>query len=145
MATITDVGTVLSAADAFVSNSYHEGWSVAASEALWVGRPVVLSETGGSVELVGAGSERGIVVVNACGGPLVADKRSIADPPPGAVAANQARFAAALVSVAENRERWRARSGDLRAYARSTLSPAVIGRRYLEALRAVAQDAGTGG
>jgi glycosyltransferase involved in cell wall biosynthesis len=145
VATIRDVGTVLSAADAFVSNSYHEGWSVAASEALWVGRPVVLSETGGSVELVGAGSERGIVVVNACGGPLVADKRSIADPPPGAVAANQARFAEALVSVAENRERWRTRSGDLRAYARSTLSPAVIGRSYLEALRAVAQDAGARG
>jgi glycosyltransferase involved in cell wall biosynthesis len=61
------------------------------------------------------------------------------------VAANQARFAEALVSVAENRERWRTRSGDLRAYARSMLSPAVIGRSYLEALRAVAQDAGARG
>ena len=48
------IGVPLAAADAFVSSSFYEGWSVAASEALWVGRPVVLTECGGAAELVGA-------------------------------------------------------------------------------------------
>src|SRR5688572_32156072 len=44
--------------DAYVSNSFFEGWSVAASEALWLGLPLVLSECGGSRELIGAEGEQ---------------------------------------------------------------------------------------
>ncbi|MDH3424449.1 MAG: glycosyltransferase, partial [Gemmatimonadota bacterium] len=75
------VGTVLSAADGFVANSFYEGWSVAASEALWVGLPVVLSDVGGSAELVGSASERGLLIPNPSGDPLEVTQASVTRPP----------------------------------------------------------------
>jgi glycosyltransferase involved in cell wall biosynthesis len=138
LGTVEDVGTVLSAADVFVSASFHEGWSVAASEALWAGRPVVLSETGGSVELTGERGERGIVVPNACGRPLAADPETIVNPPAEAAAVAEAELAEALVEVVRTRDEWAAKADEIRGYARTALAPAVMGRRYLEALEAVA-------
>ena len=133
--TVADVGVVLSAADAFVSNSFYEGWSVAASEASWIGRPVILSETGGSIELAGSGSQRGRVVSNPCGDPLSVDRAAIAQPPASAMEGNQAALAEAMISVALDRELWRGRAEEIRSHARATLSPRVMGERYASALK----------
>ena len=72
-----DVSTVLAAADAFVLNSFFEGWSLASMEAIFTGLPVVLSEVGGAREQVGENGERGIVVENPLGDPGVTDWRSV--------------------------------------------------------------------
>lgn len=47
----SDSPTLLAAADAFVLGSFFEGWSVAATEAVAAGLPVVLSDVGGAAEL----------------------------------------------------------------------------------------------
>jgi glycosyltransferase involved in cell wall biosynthesis len=138
---VADVGTFLSAADAFVSNSFHEGWSVAASEAAWVGLPVVLSETGGAAELTGPDGAFGILVPNPAGDPLRVDKRALVDPPPAAAAINEEALAEALLSVARDRERWRQRAPDIRTRARTTLAPDCIASSYADALLSLAHDA----
>lgn len=135
------VGSVLSAADAFVSNSFYEGWSVAASEAAWVGLPLVLSDVGGSGELVGSGSTRGIVVPNPCGDPLSVTQSAIAAPSPDKRHLNQKALADALIDVATRIDLWRERSGDIRDWARSRLSPEAMASRYAEILVGVSRDA----
>lgn len=139
LGSVADVGTVLGAADALVSASFHEGWSVAASEAAWVGLPLVLTETGGSVELVGAHGERGFVVANPCGHPLEADPRTIVDPPRGAASASERALAEAMVAVARSRGAWAERAEEIRAHARTVLSPRIFAARYLEVLRSAAR------
>ena len=94
-----DVATILSAADAWVSNSFFEGWSVGATEALCCGLPVVLSDCGGSRELAGSSGERGTVVPNPAGDPLAVSPRAIVAPDPGSVARNRDALAAAMLDV----------------------------------------------
>lgn len=60
---------LVSAADAFVLDSFFEGWPVAASEAVMAGIPVVLSDVGGARELVGPHGERGRLCDNPGGDP----------------------------------------------------------------------------
>jgi glycosyltransferase involved in cell wall biosynthesis len=137
----SDIGVVLSAADAFVSNSYYEGWSLAGSEAIWAGLPVVLSETGGARELVGPAGERGILVPNPCGDPLDVDARTVASPDVGVREANEGALAAALVTMARDRDTWRGRAESLRLHARVHLGPDAFARRWAEALGAIHERA----
>jgi glycosyltransferase involved in cell wall biosynthesis len=60
---------LLAAADAFVLNSFFEGWALASMEALAAGLPVVISDVGGAREQVGRDGTRGIVVDNPLGDP----------------------------------------------------------------------------
>src|SRR5690606_9092723 len=87
---LAHVGTLLAAADGFVSNSFFEGWSVAASEALWAGLPLVLSECGGSRELVGEGGARGHVVPSPAGDALAVGPDTMRAPPEAAAGVNEA-------------------------------------------------------
>lgn len=132
------VGAVLSAADAYVSNSFYEGWSVAASEALWVGLPVVLSDCGGAAELVGADGARGVLVPNAVGDPLEVSPALLESPPPGPAADNVAALTRALLGVVDSRASWAGRAGEIRACARSALAPQRMASAYAEVLREAA-------
>jgi glycosyltransferase involved in cell wall biosynthesis len=124
----------------FVSNSFYEGWSVAASEAAWTGLPVVLSETGGAAELVGPDSARGVLVTNPCGDALEIDKDLIACPPETAASENESALAAALVGMVRDRVHWEEKRVEIRNHARGTMAPIAIGRRYLEALGEAAAE-----
>ena len=134
---VEDVGTVLSAADGFVSNSFYEGWSVAASEAAWSGLPLVLSETGGSAELVGEHGERGILVPNPCGSLFDVTQDTIRDPSSLAVEVNEAAVAEALVGIAEAASAWRERRQGICSFARESLGPSRIAAQYAECFREV--------
>lgn len=137
---VPDVGRVLSAADAFVSNSFYEGWSVAASEAAWTGLPVVLSDTGGAAQLVGPDCARGVIVRNPCGDALEVDRDRIAHPPEPAVSENESALSAALIGIVRDRARWGKERVEIRSHARATLAPVAIGRRYLQALGEAAAE-----
>ena len=134
---VPHVGTLLSAADAFVSNSFYEGWSVAASEAAWVGLPLVLSDCGGSRELVGHGGERGHVVPNPLGDPLAVTAEAVARRDPDALAANHAALVEAMLDVIAARSAWAERRGEIRAYARRELAPERMAGAYARVLRRV--------
>ena len=63
----SDAATLLCAADAFVLNSFFEGWPLAATEAVAAGLPLVISETGGATELVQRAAVGSVLVSNASG------------------------------------------------------------------------------
>lgn len=63
----SDAWTLLAAADAFVLNSFFEGWPVAATEAWAAGLPIILSDVGGARELVARDPARAILIANASG------------------------------------------------------------------------------
>lgn len=65
----SDADLLLAAADAFVLNSFFEGWPVAASEAAARGLPLLLAEFGGAAELVADDPVRSILIPNAVGAP----------------------------------------------------------------------------
>lgn len=153
---VRHVGSVLSAADGYVSNAFHEGWSVAASEAAWVGRPLALSETGGSRELVGvavgggaghgveAGAgHRGYLAPNPCGDPLSVDVPGMRGGDEALRRGNEESMGAAMVRLVRDTAAWRSRAPEIRAWARDALAPEVIADRYARALLGVA-DRGAG-
>lgn len=73
----SDAATVLAAADAFILDSFFEGWPLAATEAVAVGLPIVISDTGGAAELV-ARAVTGSVLINNASGPAASasDRRA---------------------------------------------------------------------
>jgi glycosyltransferase involved in cell wall biosynthesis len=134
---VPHVGALLSAADLFVSNSFFEGWSVAASEASWVGLPLVLSECGGSRELIGPDGRHGRLVPNPLGDPLAVGPEAIRRPPPGPTHENERALAEALRDVIGAREAWQGRTEERRRDARARLGPEPMARRYAEIFRSV--------
>lgn len=128
------MGTVLSSADGYVSNAFYEGWSVAASEAAWVGLPLILSETGGSRELVGPDGERGEVVPNPCGDALDVNPDTVGAPADAARRRNVDALAAAITRCVGEIEGWRTREPAIRRWARGEVAPDVIARRYADIL-----------
>jgi len=63
----SDARTLLAAADAFLLNSFFEGWPVAATEAWAAGLPLILSDVGGARELVARDPARSVLIANGAG------------------------------------------------------------------------------
>lgn len=129
---VPHVGTVLSAADAYVSDSYFEGWSLAASEAAWNGLPLVLSDCGSARQLVGAHGERGHSVPNPLGEPLDVTWERLEALPAHPEAANRTALVEALLDVLGSRDEWAARRQEIVGRARVELAPERVGRAYAE-------------
>lgn len=70
----SDASTLLAASDAFLLNSFFEGWPMAATEAAAAGLPLIVSEVGGGAELVSALPGRSVLIPNPAG-----DAASISD------------------------------------------------------------------
>jgi len=138
LAPVRSVGILLAAADAYVSSSFYEGWSVAASEALWVGIPVVLSDCGGARELAGDGGARGRVVTNPLGDPMAVSPETLRVPPSETMERHESEMAAAMADVIGARGAWSERAAEVRAWARRTLAPARMVGAYGEILRKAA-------
>jgi glycosyltransferase involved in cell wall biosynthesis len=127
---------LLAAADAFVLDSFFEGWALASMEALAAGVPVVLSDVGGAREQVGADGSRGRLVANPMGDPLAVDWDSIrrmlfADQP------NRDALVEAMSAMVDERDAWRARRDALRAESARRFHP----DRALAGHAAVLRDA----
>ncbi|MGJ0391059.1 glycosyltransferase family 4 protein [Microbacterium sp. CGR1] len=106
--------TVLAASDAFVLDSFFEGWPIAASEAARAGLPLVLSDAGGASELVGDPQIRGRRVANpaaAGAGIEVSDIRRARRRPFRQV--NRDELSSAISAVAADGDSWRRRRDEL--------------------------------
>lgn len=58
-----EIGSLLNMSDVFILDSYFEGWSIAATEAVFAGIPLIHSDCGSGKELISNG-ENGILVSN---------------------------------------------------------------------------------
>ncbi len=130
---------LLAAADAFVLDSFFEGWSLASMEALAAGVPVVLTDVGGAREQLGDG-RRGHLVANPAGEadlvdwPVINDLRYRPQP-------NRAELASAMSSMIRERTMWAAARPRLRDEAIRLFSPSESVAGHAGVLRAVALDA----
>ena len=131
-----DPGVVLSAADAFISNSYFEGWSLAATEAAWLGKPVILSDCGGARELIGDGGRGGVLVPNPGGDPRTLDWSQVVSPAADVAATNRDALRAAVRGFVAERELWAARSPEIMERARARWSAEQMTASYAALLRA---------
>ena len=107
----SDAATLLCAADAFVLDSFFEGWPLAATEAVSAGLPLVISEAGGAAELVARAAPGSTLVSNASGAAAeVTDRRA---------AAARRRAATSDERGGRSRPRWRTSPQTVRAQGRS--------------------------
>lgn len=128
-----DPAALLAASDAFVLDSFFEGWSLASTEALTAGLPVVLAEVGGAVEQVAWERPPGVVVDNPLGDPLGVTWDGIAAarfrPQPNADA-----LADAMVALAEDRAAWAGRREEIAHEAGTRFSPQACLEEHLALL-----------
>jgi len=69
-----EVGDVLRVADAFLLPSFIEGWSIAMNEAMFYQKPMILTDTGASAEVI-EGNDIGILVPNEYGDTLALNSK----------------------------------------------------------------------
>ena len=134
----TDPGLVLSAADAYVSNAFFEGWTLAATEALWVGRPVILSDCGSARELIGDESQRGTLIPNPGGDPGTITWHDVRSPSAAVTARNRAAIGVAARTFAVQRDEWAARADEIAQHAREHWSAGRMVAQYAGVLRRAA-------
>jgi len=94
-------------ADAFLLPSFIEGWSIAMNEAMYYGKPMILTDTGGSAEAL-AGDVNGLLIENEYGSicnlhsklldKIAFTQRSFRTAP---------KLVEAMLQFADNREKWR--------------------------------------
>jgi glycosyltransferase involved in cell wall biosynthesis/SAM-dependent methyltransferase len=126
-----DVATLYSAADCFVLSSIFEGWSVAASEALLYGLPLIHTDCGSARELCGADGSRGIVVPNPGGDPLALDAVRLSAIIGADRQANHDALAAAMQRMIAEQTIWAARREAIAAHARAQFAVQRAARAYI--------------
>jgi glycosyltransferase involved in cell wall biosynthesis len=104
--THSDSATLLAAADAFVLDSFFEGWPLGATEAVTAGLPLIVSEVGGARELVGPDGQRGIMVPNPCGNALEVSQRTVRMARRARRQVNEEAVADALVRTVDDGALW---------------------------------------
>lgn len=136
----SDAAALLAGADAFILDSFFEGWPVAATEAAAVGLPLIMAAVGGAAELIGAHGERGVLVPNAAGSPEGVDDRAVrAARRRVGRQANRESLRDAIRTVHDHPDRWRPRLADAVDYGE--FSDDAMVARHAEAIRAVAEAA----
>jgi glycosyltransferase involved in cell wall biosynthesis len=124
---------LLAAADAFVLDSFFEGWSLASMEAIKAGLPVVLSDVGGAREQLTAVGMRGHLIANPGGAPESVDWSTISElrfRPQG----NKDELVAAMSKILLDRERWAKDRDRLRRLAAPLFSADDCLRRHASVL-----------
>jgi len=129
-----DVAPFYKMADAFILPSFIEGWSIAMNEAMFYEKPMILSDTGGSSEVI-QNEDIGIVVPNEYGDVLNLDAKlldELAYEPKDYLTAPH--LADAMLRFANERQKWAAagRLGRSKVVSQYDFSNTVD--RYLEVI-----------
>lgn len=138
-----DVAPFHAIADAFLLPSLIEGWSIAMNEAMFFGKPMILSDTGGSSEVI-HGNDIGILLPNEYG-PVSNLHSELLDD----IAYNRRHFrtsaflARAMQDFAENPHQWR--EAGLKGHRRlmENYDFVDVVRSYLPIFRDVIESTGT--
>lgn len=135
---------ILDAADAFVLDSFFEGWPVAASEAVMTGLPLVISDVGGARELAGVAASRGVICANPGGAPATITLPQIRSARRGREQVNAEALAAELRTICCDIAGWRSRRERLALDATQWLGADVMvaaHARLLHGVQTTAEDA----
>lgn len=100
-----DIASLYNAADVFVMPSYFEGWSVAATEALYCGLPIIHSRCGSALELYKDG-KNGILISNPAGDITNVDSMSLSSMMGNRLPENTEELVEAMCQITTNLEEW---------------------------------------
>jgi glycosyltransferase involved in cell wall biosynthesis len=140
-----NTGILLAAADAFVLDSFFEGWSLSATEALLAGLPLIHSDCGSGRELIGPGMERGLLVPNPAGDPLQLERDRFLESIWSCEQPNKAALVTAMSSLIEQRDEWQKRRPATQEYARKAFRVCMLAQSYRDLFEKIAAAAGAPG
>jgi glycosyltransferase involved in cell wall biosynthesis len=137
---IADPERLLAAADAFVLNSFFEGWALASMEALCAGLPVVVSDVGGAREQVGSIEQgRGHLVPNPIGDPVRVNWETIREAR-FQRQANRGALVSAMSALVSERSEWRSARDRLIKESAERFDPEICLRRHAQVLLDVIRE-----
>lgn len=119
---INNVSNLLVAADCFVLDSYYEGWSVAATEAVYFGLPVIHSSCGSYNELTQNG-KYGIGIPNPCFKINEIESIVLNDFMSGGINDNVEYLVKAMICIYDNRFDWKRTQERNAIFAKMEFSP----------------------
>ncbi|SOD70307.1 glycosyltransferase involved in cell wall bisynthesis [Jatrophihabitans sp. GAS493] len=131
---------LLAASDAFVLDSFFEGWALASMEALVAGLPVVLADVGGAREQLAGPVAKGSLISNPLGDPLVVDWPSIRAARYRRQS-NRGELVEGVTALSTDRDRWLAARAEIRAESIERFDPGVVVSRHAHVLAAAARRA----
>lgn len=126
-----DVYSYLNASDVFVLNSYYEGWSIAATEALYCGLPIIHSKCGSGEELTKDGVN-GILINNPCNKLNELLVYDLIDYMSAGINDNIEELVCAFCKVYWSIESWRAKKENIKLEAFNEFNIEVMINQYLE-------------
>lgn len=122
---------LMDASDAFLMNSYYEGWSMAASEALCSGLPLIHSRCGSGEELVAEG-RNGILIDNPLLDIGVLSAAELYDAMHAGINHNMMQMVEAMLDVIEKCDFWKAKRNEIKHFADKTFSVNSMIEDYLK-------------
>lgn len=111
-----DVAALYNAADVFVMPSYYEGWSIAATEALYCGLPIIHSKCGSAIELVKDG-QNGVLIANPAKDILTGSSEKLMQDLGNRVPENTEELFKAMSKMAGELGKWKLKRGLISAEA----------------------------
>ncbi|QBQ98358.1 glycosyltransferase family 4 protein [Paraburkholderia pallida] len=137
---VAEVADVHRIADAFLLPSFIEGWSIAMNEAMFYRKPMILTDTGASAEVIENG-DIGILVPNEYGDTTKLDSATLDQLAYAPRAYNiTSRLVEAMETMADHREEWAVRGTLGRAKIYSSYDFKGIVRRYEEVIEEVVRE-----
>ncbi|MGF6371283.1 glycosyltransferase involved in cell wall biosynthesis [Paraburkholderia sp. RAU6.4a] len=137
---IANVADVHRVADAFLLPSFIEGWSIAMNEAMFYKKPMVLTDTGASAEVI-ENNDIGILIPNEYGDTVELDSAKLDEL---AYAPRAYRITSELVkameTMADNREEWAQRAERAREKIYQLYDFGHIVRRYEAIIEEVVRE-----
>lgn len=124
------IADLMYASDVYLVDSYYEGWSMSATEALCCGLPLIHSWCGSGVELT-AGGRNGILIDN----PIknigsISDISLINDMHAG-INENMEQLVSAMLEMIEHEPYWKQKQTEIAAYAHKHFSTEQMINQYL--------------
>lgn len=126
-----DVGSLNQASDIFVLDSCFEGWSIAATEALYSGLPIIHSDCGSGPELCSNGT-LGYLVQNPLGDPFAIDLPSFVNAIQSKLPQNTQALITAMEDAWKNRAEWHAKRRQITTQSLMRFNSQRMIDKYLE-------------
>ena len=132
----SDIFDLLNASDVFLMLSYYEGWSVAATESLIAGLPLIHSDCGSARELLGEG-RNGILVQNPANPITGYSYEDLTEAMYDGLNQNKAEQVKAMLFMVENENEWKGKQCEIRQFAAQYFDNAKVAAEYEEVFEEV--------
>ena len=131
-----EIGDLYKAADIFIMPSFFEGWSIAATEALYSGLPIIHSMCGSGKELVDNG-KNGILISNPAGDITSWTAEQLMEKMNAVDSGNVDEMVEAMTEMTRNLQEWKNQRGEISQRSIMSYSQEKMIDAYIEIFREV--------